>query len=117
MKLNKLLSVGTIFKIDKAQCIAYLQVQPMLSFYSTILGTVMRIPCEVLKQRLQAGLYDNVAEALVGTWRKDGLGGFFRGTGTTLCREVPFYVAGMGLYDESKKVCSFHDPVCLLVTF
>lgn len=72
----------------------------------------MRIPCEVLKQRLQAGLFDNVGEALVGTWEQDGLRGFFRGTGATLCREVPFYVAGMGLYAESKKVCNFHDPAC-----
>lgn len=63
----------------------------------------MRIPCEVLKQRLQAGLFNNVGEALVGTWQQDGLKGFFRGTGATLCREVPFYVAGMGLYAESKK--------------
>ena len=80
------------------------------------MGTVTRIPSEVLKQRLQAGLYDNVGEAFVGTWRQEGLGGFFRGTGATLCREVPFYVAGMGLYDESKKVCSFHDPACFLVS-
>ncbi|MED6220236.1 hypothetical protein PIB30_042962 [Stylosanthes scabra] len=80
-----------------------IQVNSILSLYSTILGTVTRIPSEVVKQRLQAGLYDNLGEALVGTWRQDGLGGFFRGTGATLCREVPFYVAGMGLYDESKK--------------
>lgn len=66
----------------------------------------MRIPCEVLKQRLQAGLFNNVGEAIVGTWHQDGLKGFFRGTGATLCREVPFYVAGMGLYAESKKVHS-----------
>lgn len=66
----------------------------------------MRIPCEVLKQRLQAGIFDNVGEAIVGTWQQDGLKGFFRGTGATLCREVPFYVAGMGLYAESKKVWS-----------
>lgn len=64
----------------------------------------MRIPCEVLKQRLQAGIFDNVGEAIVGTWQQDGTKGFFRGTGATLCREVPFYVAGMGLYAESKKV-------------
>ncbi|XLS76394.1 hypothetical protein HN51_033259 [Arachis hypogaea] len=81
-----------------------IQVNSILSLCSTILGTVTRIPSEVLKQRLQAGLYDSLGEALVGTWRQDGLGGFFRGTGATLCREVPFYVAGMGLYDESKKV-------------
>jgi Mitochondrial carrier protein len=79
----------------------------MASFASTILGTAVRIPCEVLKQRLQAGLYDNVGEAIIGTWGKDGLRGFFRGTGATLCREVPFYVAGMCLYAEAKKVTSF----------
>ncbi|KAL0358715.1 UNVERIFIED_CONTAM: putative S-adenosylmethionine carrier 2, chloroplastic, partial [Sesamum angustifolium] len=78
-------------------------VQSVLSFVSTFLGTAMRIPCEVLKQRLQAGLYDNAGEALVETWRQDGLRGFFRGTGMTLCREIPFYVAGSGLYTESKK--------------
>lgn len=64
----------------------------------------MRVPCEVLKQRLQAGLHDNVYEALVSTWQQDGLNAFFRGTGATLCRELPFYVAGMGVYEESKKV-------------
>ncbi|RWV83894.1 hypothetical protein GW17_00054436 [Ensete ventricosum] len=79
-------------------------VQSMASFCSTILGTAVRIPCEVLKQRLQAGIFDNVGEAIVGTLHQDGLKGFFRGTGATLCREVPFYVAGMCLYAESKKV-------------
>lgn len=81
-----------------------IQVQSISSFCSTFLGTAVRIPCEVLKQRLQAGIFDNVGEAIVGTWNQDGLKGFFRGTGATLCREVPFYVAGMGLYAESKKV-------------
>lgn len=80
-----------------------IQVQSLASFCSTILGTAVRIPCEVLKQRLQAGIFDNVGEAIVGTMQKDGIRGFFRGTGATLCREVPFYVAGMCLYGEAKK--------------
>lgn len=90
--------------INFAPTLPELQVQSVASFCSTFLGTAVRIPCEVLKQRLQAGLFDNVGEALIGTWEQDGLRGFFRGTGATLCREVPFYVAGMGLYAESKKV-------------
>ncbi|KAJ8422265.1 hypothetical protein Cgig2_000312 [Carnegiea gigantea] len=81
-----------------------IKVQSLASFCSTLLGTATRIPCEVLKQRLQAGLFDNVGQAIVGTWQQDGLKGFFRGTGVTLCREVPLYVAGMGLYAESKKL-------------
>ncbi|KAE8676901.1 Chaperone DnaJ-domain superfamily protein isoform 1 [Hibiscus syriacus] len=79
-------------------------INSMASFCSTLLGTAVRIPCEVLNQRLQAGLFDNVGEAFVGTWNQDGRRGFFRGTGATLCREVPFYVAGMGVYAESKKL-------------
>ncbi|KAL6586551.1 hypothetical protein OROMI_001539 [Orobanche minor] len=89
--------------INIAPTLPELQVQSVASFCSTFLGTAVRIPCEVLKQRLQAGLFDNVGQAIVGTWQQDGLPGFFRGTGATLCREVPFYVAGMGLYAESKK--------------
>ncbi|KAG7998645.1 hypothetical protein I3843_01G268100 [Carya illinoinensis] len=90
--------------INVAPTVPDIQVQSLSSFCSTFLGTAVRIPCEVLKQRLQAGIFDNVGEAIVGTWQQDGLKGFFRGTGATLCREVPFYVAGMGLYAESKKV-------------
>lgn len=89
-------------------CHYAMQIQSLASFCSTFLGTAVRIPCEVLKQRLQAGIFDNVGEALVGTWQQDGVKGFFRGTGATLCREVPFYVAGMGLYAESKKVRVFY---------
>ncbi|KAL0322415.1 UNVERIFIED_CONTAM: putative S-adenosylmethionine carrier 2, chloroplastic [Sesamum calycinum] len=81
--------------INVAPTLPELQVQTVASFCSTFLGTAVRIPCEVLKQRLQAGLFENVGEAILGTWQQDGLRGFFRGTGATLCREVPFYVAGM----------------------
>ncbi|XP_019198507.1 PREDICTED: mitochondrial substrate carrier family protein C-like isoform X2 [Ipomoea nil] len=89
--------------INIAPTLPNMQVQSTVSFCSAILGTVVRVPSEVLKQRLQAGLFDNAGEALIGTWKQDGLEGFFRGTGATLLREVPFYVAGMGLYAESKK--------------
>ncbi|KAJ4903682.1 mitochondrial substrate carrier family protein [Raphanus sativus] len=90
--------------INFAPNLPEIQIQSIASFCSTLLGTAVRIPCEVLKQRLQAGMFNNVGEAIVGTWRQDGPGGFFRGTGATLCREVPLYVVGMGLYAESKKM-------------
>ncbi|GBG82606.1 hypothetical protein CBR_g34975 [Chara braunii] len=83
-----------------------MQVQSLASLSSTIIGTAFRIPCEVMKQRLQAGLYKNLGEAIAGTMKMDGIKGFFRGTGVTLCREVPFYVAGMVIYEEMKKVAN-----------
>ncbi|ONK62438.1 uncharacterized protein A4U43_C07F3860 [Asparagus officinalis] len=80
-----------------------IQVQSLASFSSTVLGTTYRVPFEVLKQRLQAGMFDNVGEAAIVTLHQDGMKGFFRGTGATLCRELPFYVLGAGLYEEAKK--------------
>lgn len=83
-----------------------------------MLGTVTRIPAEVLKQRLQArpkplcsarlsshartdfgrqqrvgtlkqvGLHPNAAVALRVAWRETGLPGLFRGTTSLLAREV-----------------------------
>lgn len=91
------------------------QMQSITSFSSTFLGTAARIPCEVLKQQLQVGLYENVGEATVGIWRQDGVGGFFRGTVATLCREIPFYVVGSGFYHESKKVRTTYIQCTVLV--
>eukprot|EP00897_Mesotaenium_endlicherianum_P005961 jgi/Mesen1/5393/ME000268S04588 len=81
-----------------------MQIQPIASLGSAVLGTAIRIPCEVLKQRLQAGMYADVGAALAGTLRQDGVAGLFRGTTATLFREVPFYVAGLLIYQEAKKV-------------
>ncbi|KAL3820101.1 hypothetical protein ACJIZ3_006006 [Penstemon smallii] len=98
-----LCEISKLVLINVAPTTPKLQVESMASFFGTFLGTAMRIPCEVLKQRLQAGQFDNVGKAIVGTWKQDGFNGFFRGTGATLCREIPFYVAGTGIYTESKK--------------
>ncbi|GJP35182.1 hypothetical protein CLOM_g19692 [Closterium sp. NIES-68] len=80
------------------------QVQPVASLCSTVLGTALRIPCEVLKQQLQAGLYDSTGAALRATLKEGGVKGLFRGTTATLCREVPFYVFGMLIYLQVKRV-------------
>ncbi|KAJ1273939.1 hypothetical protein BS78_05G024200 [Paspalum vaginatum] len=91
-----ILEASNFVLINIAPTLPEIQLQSMASFCSTVLGIAVRIPCEVLKQR----------EAIVGTLRQDGPEGFFRGTGATLCREVPFYVAGMCLYAEAKKISS-----------
>ncbi|KAJ0978212.1 hypothetical protein J5N97_013686 [Dioscorea zingiberensis] len=99
-----LFEASRLVLICVAPTLPEIQVYSLASFCSTMLGTASRIPCEVLKQRLQAGMFNNFGEAIVGTLREDGIKGFFRGTKATLVREVPFYVAGTRLYEEAKKV-------------
>ena len=80
-----------------------LQVQTIASGMGSFIGTAVRIPCEVLKQRLQAGQYTSVWTATSAVMKRDGVSGLFRGSAATLSREIPFYVIGMVAYEQFKK--------------
>jgi len=66
---------------------------------------VVRVPCEVLKQRMQAicpevgGLTFRQTVARVS---QEGVMGFFAGFGATAMREVPFALIQMPLFEELK---------------
>lgn len=76
--------------------------QGLASGVGTFLGTGLRIPNEVLKQRLQTGQHGHVMEAATAVVSQGGLKALFRGTTATLAREVPFYVLGMVAYEQLK---------------
>ena len=81
-----------------------MQLQGLSSGIGTFLGTGIRIPCEVLKQRLQTGRHTNLLEALKAATQLEGPRGLFRGTVATLSREVPFYVLGIVFFEQLKKL-------------
>ncbi len=82
-----------------------LRLQALASAAGTAIGTCVRIPTEVLKQRLQVGLHPNALEAARAAKEAGGLPwSLFAGTGATLAREVPFYAAGMAAYEVLKNV-------------
>jgi Ca2+-binding EF-hand superfamily protein len=77
-------------------------IQGVGSGVGTLLGTCVRIPCEVLKQRLQTDQYSNVILAFKGI-TADTPRALFAGTAATLTREIPFYVTGLMIYQNLKK--------------
>ena len=79
-------------------------IQGIASGFGTFLGTGVRIPNEVLKQRLQTGQHAHVLEAARVVIRGGGVAALFAGTTATLAREVPFYVLGMVAYERLKAV-------------
>lgn len=85
--------------------ITEIQIQGFGSGLGTLVGTSVRIPCEVLKQRLQTGQHDNVFEAFMAV-TKQGYRGLFAGTAATLSREIPFYVIGLVTYEKLKKAAA-----------
>lgn len=77
-------------------------IQGLGSGLGTLLGTCVRIPCEVLKQRLQTDQYPNVAAAIKGIVKANPRA-LYAGTAATLTREIPFYVTGLMIYENLKK--------------
>ena len=51
---------------------------------------LVRVPTEVIKQRMQTGGYDKLTIALSDTYKRYGIRGFYAGYGTTVAREIPF---------------------------
>ncbi|CAK9009339.1 unnamed protein product [Durusdinium trenchii] len=66
---------------------------------------VVRVPCEVLKQRMQAlgpcGVALSFTQTVSKVW-EEGVRGFFAGFAATAMREVPFALIQMPLFEELK---------------
>ena len=80
-----------------------LRAQALASAVGTALGTAVRIPTDVLKQRCQVGTYPNAAAALSAAVRAGGLpGSLFVSTVPLLAREVIFYSVGVVFFTRFK---------------
>lgn len=63
------------------------------SLLGDITGSLCLCPSEVIKQKMQAGLFRSEREALLSIWQSRGLLGFYEGYTGALVRDVPFRVA------------------------
>lgn len=68
-----------------------------------VVGSVWLAPSEVVKGLVQGGYYGGVGECVRGVVGRGG-GGLYKGYRGLLCRDVPFRVVQMGLYEEVRRV-------------
>ncbi|KAJ3087944.1 hypothetical protein HK102_009923 [Quaeritorhiza haematococci] len=68
-----------------------------------ISALIVRVPTEVIKQRLQAKQYSNIRSAVSSVYRNEGFLGFYRGYLMTVFREIPFSCIQFPLYEYLKK--------------
>lgn len=80
-----------LFRITHIPAIAYCQTACMV-----------RVPTEVVKQRMQTGMYSSFLQALTQTMAKEGVLGFYSGFGITIMREIPFSLVQFPLYEYMK---------------
>jgi solute carrier family 25 S-adenosylmethionine transporter 26 len=67
-----------------------------------IVKSVVRVPTEIVKQRMQAGRYPSLRIAVVDLFRTCGTGGLFRSYASTLARDIPFALIQYPLYEALK---------------
>ncbi|KAJ1722315.1 S-adenosylmethionine transporter [Coemansia erecta] len=67
-----------------------------------IAACLVRVPTEVLKQRLQAQQHRGLAAAARATYAMEGLSGFYRGYLTQVVREIPFTCIQFPMYEHMK---------------
>ncbi len=63
---------------------------------------LVRVPTEIVKQRMQTGIYSNFQEALTGVRAAEGLRGFYRGYWSMIAREIPFSFIQFPLWEGLK---------------
>ncbi|KAJ1931295.1 S-adenosylmethionine transporter, partial [Linderina pennispora] len=80
--------------------------QPAVHMFAASAGEVaacmVRVPTEVIKQRLQTKHHPSLGKAVRGTYHAEGILGFYRGYLTTVVREIPFTCIQFPIYEYMK---------------
>ena len=67
-----------------------------------VVACLIRVPTEVVKQRMQAGLSKSISETVSKCMEVDGISGLYKGFGITIMREIPFSLIQFPIYEGMK---------------
>ncbi|KAF9580831.1 hypothetical protein BGW38_002367 [Lunasporangiospora selenospora] len=83
------------------------QHQPIVHMMSASGGEIaacfVRVPTEVIKQRMQTKQFNTTSSAVKAVIQNEGILGFYRGYFSTVVREIPFTCIQFPLYEYMKK--------------
>ncbi|CAH8515256.1 unnamed protein product [Heterobilharzia americana] len=69
-----------------------------------IVACIIRVPCEVIKQRTQNQASVSVSTVFLQTLRNEGIHGFYRGYISTLSREIPFSFIQYPIWEQLRYI-------------
>jgi len=67
-----------------------------------VIACLIRVPTEVVKQRMQAGISKSISETVSKCMEIDGINGLYKGFGITIMREIPFSFIQFPIYEGMK---------------
>jgi len=62
------------------------------------------VPGEVMKQRMQAGVYNSIREGMTEVLQTEGVRGLYTGYRATLTRDIPYTMCEFGFYAQFKRM-------------
>eukprot|EP00898_Chlorokybus_atmophyticus_P008302 jgi/Chlat1/8473/Chrsp80S07881 len=68
-----------------------------------VVASGVRVPPELLKQRVQMGHHTNMLQAMYVTAQREGLKGFYRGYTAQLVRDVPYAMLQFAVFEALKR--------------
>ncbi|CAI5458769.1 unnamed protein product [Closterium sp. Yama58-4] len=68
-----------------------------------VMSSLVRVPPEVVKQRVQAGQFAGLLAAVTNMWRVEGLPGFYTGYSTMVARDIPYAAIQFTTFETLKR--------------
>jgi solute carrier family 25 S-adenosylmethionine transporter 26 len=90
--------------LDKFPNVKPIFVYAAAAIMGDLTGSGWLCPSEVVKQKMQAGMYKTTGEAVSAIWKKKGLVGLYEGYFGGIARDVPFRVAQLTTYELTKNL-------------
>lgn len=69
-----------------------------------VAACLVRVPTEVVKQRMQVGMHSSIQACLRDIFSTEGPLGIYRGYSTTVCREIPFSFIQFPIWERLKQI-------------
>jgi len=87
------------------------------AMFGNTIASFLRVPYEVIKQRIQAGQFSSTMEAVAYSWHNEGLVGLFGGgkLSSQILRDVPYAIVTLVSYEILQEVLTQMSQRALLV--
>jgi solute carrier family 25 S-adenosylmethionine transporter 26 len=106
---QRVLTFGSYEMYKKTMLKKFPNVKPIFVYavaavMGDLTGSGWLCPSEVVKQKMQAGMFKTTGEAVSSIWKQKGLVGLYEGYFGGIARDVPFRVAQLTTYELTKNL-------------
>jgi solute carrier family 25 S-adenosylmethionine transporter 26 len=85
------------------------QVHMLAASCGEVSACLVRVPTDVVKQRMQVGLFSSLSQSARDIYSRQGFFGFYRGFQMTIFREIPFACIQFPFYEKLKQIWKRRD--------